>query len=311
MNGQKHSLSDTDIYDAILTPLYGHFPIIGRLYPSPFRPDEKRPSFRLTEYKGVLYWEDFGRDDEERSAKGLQYLLGIDSITLPRDREAVRLRYAEVKTVGVRANRHLGREEIAWWGEYGVSHKTLRRYDVRSCVSLWCGNWMVCASYPEAPAFCYVFGERSWQVYRPEVKDGEIIREEKLLWHKGIRDKLMGYDQLPYGGRSLIIGAGMKDILPLAEMGLNVAAPFGEGETKVWDIYLPELRQRFQHIYAAMDNDLPGELAEAKLQKRGIKVLNMKWNNLKDAADMSKQSSPAKVREAIEQRVWELYRAEI
>lgn len=150
--------------------------------------------------------------------------------------------------------------ELKWWGSFGISAKTLKKFHVYSCQNVFLnGNLFTTNS---KLTFGYYGGKRNgielWRIYYSQRKEYRFLTN----WPS---KKIQGYDQLPKYGNLLVITKSMKDVMSLYEFGITACAPNSETQF-VTDSVLEQLQQRFKHIIVFYDNDKSGKYNMAKLR---------------------------------------------
>lgn len=144
------------------------------------------------------------------------------------------------------------KDDVYFWKKFGITRKTLEKYNVSPISYIFFKNKIV-----KADKFAYVFREfkdykESLTIYQPFNKERKWIKtHDSSVWY--------GWDQLPDTNKKLIITKSMKDVMSLVE---NTKYPStGLQNEKV----LPklgvilELRGRFEDIFILYDNDFDKE----------------------------------------------------
>lgn len=153
--------------------------------------------------------------------------------------------------------------ELKWWGKYGITLETLKRFNVYSCKHVFLNGQLVAKSQQHCPIFGY-YGKKYqgielWRCYFPKRTSFRFITN----WPS---KKIQGYDQLPKSGKLLVITKSMKDCLSMYSCGITAIAPCSEN-LFVSDNVLEDLKKRFRYIVVFYDNDLPGISNMRKIQK--------------------------------------------
>jgi hypothetical protein len=147
-------------------------------------------------------------------------------------------------------------EELDWWLQYGITYKTLKKFRVYSCKSVFLNDNLFSMIKNPNMAFGYyggkMDGKELWRVYYPFNKN------------KGIRfltnwpaKKIQGFETLPKSGNVLVITKSMKDCMCLYEFGIPAIAPNSEN-LFISDSVLEQLKSRFKNIIVIYDSDLAG-----------------------------------------------------
>lgn len=153
--------------------------------------------------------------------------------------------------------------ELKWWGKYGITLETLKRFNVYSCKHVFLNGQLVAKSQQHCPIFGY-YGKKYqgidlWRCYFPKRTSFRFITN----WPS---KKIQGYDQLPKSGKLLVITKSMKDCLCLYSCGITACAPNSEN-LFISDAMLEELKSRFENIVVFYDNDRPGLYNMAKIRR--------------------------------------------
>lgn len=291
MSRTAHIAEDREIYKFLLSPFLSELNI-DQLYPSPIprvKADgsvvhDANPSFKLysqqTGGKEEIFWKDFGLQGVQRGYRPIDLAIHLWDVSFA---EAIYRLETEFNYVhgmrgdftpkpkqpsGVRVSApdHIDR---LWWQQYGVSQSTLEKYDVYKLVALYHDSEIIKIPPEGKVGFCYVFDwdAKSWQAYIPE---------PKFFFTKNLTGQLMGYNQLPWEGKDLIICSGVKDGLVTYEAGFPFVAGSGEGASATLMALLPALMRRFERVWSCMDQDYAGYTAMQQIyEKTGIKPLHL------------------------------------
>lgn len=162
------------------------------------------------------------------------------------------------------------REELAYWGSYGITSKLLERFHVRSLARYESvsssGKPFSLSSSTEEPMFAYILGEFV-KLYRPKSKVRFLYGGDKIT------DYIFGFEQLPSKGDVLYITGGEKDVLSLAAH--HFYAICFNSETAQIPVHIIEsLQLRFRHIVLLYDTDETGQ-REAKRQAELLSDYNV------------------------------------
>lgn len=280
------------IYNAILKPYLGEDVIIGKKYRSPILSrEDSTPSFCVREHNGRLTWKDFGFPDATGD-KIENLLMHIWGISFWEAREIIeKSDFPIIPTKAKKESEYtikygsLDFSELLWWDQYHISARTLKKYKVYGLRKVWRDKKLTYDSSKQM-AFVYLGENRDlWQIYAPK-------KRYSRKWMQRNGTFLLGFEQLPLVGETLLIVSGMKDGLALYEA---TKIPFisgcGEGDTVNIAKVLPELKLRFRNIFTLLDPDTPGRKATAKFQEvLKIPPHPFLYPNAKDdLADLSKR----------------------
>ena len=262
-------LSDYDIYSYYL----GHFKP-GKLMNSPLRPDDKIPSFAIFSGKtGGLLFKDHGTGV---SGNVIKFVKLYKNITTREELEKELLRI--VKTVAPTTACKITYEKTAaheteigivrqpftdvdrqYWGLFGISIKTLKKYDVFSIKYFLCNNIVRGIYKNDNPMYAYKV-DNKFKIYRP-------LASKYTKWRTNLtNENIQGYAQLPEFGNLLFITKSLKDVMCLHEMGFNAISPSSETTFIPKDI-LEDLERRFKHIIILFDRDEAGVKNARKYSK--------------------------------------------
>ena len=144
--------------------------------------------------------------------------------------------------------------ELSYWQKYGITTKTLQRYNVKSLVRYEAlsnqGKTYTLLSSQDEPMFCYMMGDFV-KVYRPFSKLRFVYGGEKR------EDYIFGFEQLPNKGDMLFITGGEKDVLSLSAHHFH-AICFNSETATIPENVIESLQLRFRHIILLYDADETG-----------------------------------------------------
>lgn len=178
-------------------------------------------------------------------------------------------------------------EELCFWGRYGITGKTLERYNVHSLARYESvssqGKPFALHSTADEPMFAYVLGDFV-KLYRPKSKVRFLYGGNKS------EDYIFGFEQLPSKGDVLFITGGEKDVLSLAAHHFH-AICFNSETALIPEHIIESLQLRFRHIVLLYDTDETGQ-REAKRQYEllddyGVISLSLPLDGSKTEKDIS------------------------
>lgn len=192
------------------------------------------------------------------------------------------------------------KQELDWWGDYGITSKILKKFNVFSCKSVFLNGNYFAMSAQHSPIYGYYGGKQDdlelWRIYFPKRKNYRFITN----WDS---KKIQGFKQLPKEGKLLCITKSMKDVMCLHSMGIPAIAPNSE-HLFISESVLKSLKERFKHIVVLYDNDLAGISNLNKFRKQ-FPELNYVWiprkYEAKDISDFYKKYGRSKTIELIKQ----------
>ena len=167
------------------------------------------------------------------------------------------------------------KEELIFWGRYGIDTKTLQRFRVKSLfrfdsVSNQEKPYTLRSTVREA-MFCYAMGAFV-KVYRPFSTIRFLYAGNKT------DDYVFGFEQLPNKGDMLFITGGEKDVMSLVAHGFH-AICFNSETAQIPENIVESLRLRlrFRHIILLYDTDETGKRESERQaeQLAGYHVLNL------------------------------------
>lgn len=154
-------------------------------------------------------------------------------------------------------------QDLKWWGSFGISEKTLNKFRVFPCKSVFLNGNLVSQRAQHNLIYGYYFGKKDgieqWRIYFPK-------RKEMRFMGNVSKKTIQGYRQLPKDGKLLVITKSMKDVMLLHEFGIPAIAPNSETQF-ISDKMLEELHSRFKHIVLLYDTDLTGVTFTNKIRK--------------------------------------------
>lgn len=262
---------------------------------SPFRPDEKAPSFRITYYKDRWVWTDFARDPKPKYAidlVGELYNLNhydainkvYQDVYLNKDHKQLVKRviktenrsYCKIRSI-------LTENELSYWSRININSKDLLYWkiysgEIRNKGMLWH------RSVDNDPLFIYMWDKKTpiYKGYRPYAKESR-----NKFYANNISGHIQGFDYLPDNGDILIVTKSYKDVIVWWKLGYPAVAPHAETLfLSPFDIY--SLQQRFKKIYVNYDNDETGVTKCIKFTtEHGLNYFNLpKSTGCKDSFEL-------------------------
>ena len=160
--------------------------------------------------------------------------------------------------------------ELSYWLKYGITTKTLQRYNIKSLVRYEAlsnqGKTYTLLSSQDEPMFYYMMGDFV-KVYRPFSKLRFVYGGEKR------EDYIFGFEQLPNKGDMLFITGGEKDVLSLSAHHFH-AICFNSETATIPENVIESLQLRFRHIIILYDTDETG-VREAQRQVDQLSQYNV------------------------------------
>ena len=252
---------------------YLRVPIKRGLFCSPLRRDNRPTCSFCHSKKGELMFHDFGTGFHENFVGvvmeihkcSYQEALNIIAedfgyISKAEDRPAVKVKVSNVKleekteTLIQIKPKAFSEQELKWWKGFGVTEKTLKKYKVFSCDSIFLNGDYFSSSSPRIPIYGYYCGKKNgqelWRIYFPSK------RSFRFLSNVG-KSYIQGAKQLPKTGDVLLITKSQKDVMLAYELGIPAIAPCSE-VLFLSNKQIQHLKKRFKTIVVCYDTDITG-----------------------------------------------------
>jgi len=304
-------ISEYDIFSYYIP----NFKALNKVFLSPLRQDNN-PSCSIQEYQGKLFYKDFGSNDnftaiafvmakfnvkyyEALSIISADFGLGLHSKTI----EASSMGYIGLanvpqkkapKVIKLRIKRRKWNSTIdkKYWGECGISKKTLSYFNVVPISHLWI-NFNCFKIKNTSPSYAYIEDKGIYKILSPY---------SQYKWVTNCNSSyIQGWNQLPEKGELLIITKSKKDVMLLYEYNYNSIAPQSENTTINLDKMM-ELKNRFTRIIVFFDNDEPGlsagEIYEALYE---IDMIHIPITGPKDISDYRKKYGDIKAKQLLKE----------
>ena len=252
---------------------YLRVPIKRGLFCSPLRKDHKPTCSFCHSKKGELMYHDFGTGFHENFVGvvmeihkcSYQEALNVIAedfgyISKAEDRPAVKIKVSNVKleekteTLIQIKPKAFSEQELKWWKGFGVTEKTLKKYKVFSCDSIFLNGDYFSSSSPRVPIYGYYCGKKNgqelWRIYFPSK------RSFRFLSNVG-KSYIQGAKQLPKTGDILLVTKSQKDVMLAYELGIPAIAPCSE-VLFLSNKQIQHLKKRFKTIVVCYDTDITG-----------------------------------------------------
>lgn len=290
-----------------LMEYYLHLPVRRGLFRSPLRRDKQPTCSFYRNNSGTLIFKDFATGQHLNVFGVVQEIFKCDyhealriianDMGIVRDRELRRnpgkINESPTKITGKEMSKiqveiqDFTDLELKWWGKYGITLNTLKKFNVYSCKHVFLNGNLLAKSQQHCPIFGY-YGKKYqglelWRCYFPKRTSFRFITN----WPS---KKIQGYDQLPKEGKLLVITKSMKDCMTLYSCGISAIAPNSEN-LFVSDNMLNELKSRFKYIVVFYDNDRPGLHNMARIRREHPELVYIsipKQYGSKDISDFYK-----------------------
>ena len=237
--------------------------------------EDTKPSCRVFSRQNKLYIKDFGDSQVESARTIFQFIvdehtlskttneaidmivkdfnLNINKPLLFKNRSKLKDNYIDKETIIAVKYRTWNKDDINYWGGYGVSIELLESSGVHPISYFWIDSNKVDNRMFKAEKLSYT--------YDYYVKDGVFRRkiyQPKSKWLKWLSncslDVVQNYRRLPKSGELLIIQSSLKDALVMNTFGYDSIAPISES-TWFTDIYWDKIVERFDKIIYFSNND--------------------------------------------------------
>ena len=154
-------------------------------------------------------------------------------------------------------------KELKWWETFGISKKTLNKFNVFSCKNVFLNNFYFASSSESSPMFGYYGGKNEngelWRIYMPTKRTYRFLSN----WNSHV---IQGSKQLKSSGDILVITKSLKDVMTFHELGISAIAPNSENLFLTLTQYA-KLKQKFKHIFLLYDMDLAGVSNSKKIKR--------------------------------------------
>ena len=181
-------------------------------------------------------------------------------ISKAEDRPAVKIKVSNVKleekteTLIQIKPKAFSEQELKWWKGFGVTEKTLKKYKVFSCDSIFLNGDYFSSSSPRVPIYGYYCGKKNgqelWRIYFPSKRSFRFLSNVGKSYIQGVK-------QLPKTGDILLVTKSQKDVMLAYELGIPAIAPCSE-VLFLSNKQIQHLKKRFKTIVVCYDTDITG-----------------------------------------------------
>jgi len=298
-------VTEYDIFSYYL----GHNFQIGSVFNSPFRED-KKPSFSIfrSDNFNILLYKDFATGNTGDCIEFVRLVLNltrkaaikqvyedlilnkkVNKIT-PIEKEPKRTSNKSIEI----SKRDFNKYDLEYWGRFGITKKTLNKFNVNPINSYWVNGTLSPYTYRIIdPAYAYRIFDK-YKIYRPFSVDYKFISNATSY-------DLFGWEQLPKHNETIVITKSLKDLMVLDIHGVTAIAVQGEGHTIPKEI-LNELHNRFNKIIIFYDRDKAGLSCTRKLVKKygfDFRFIHKKYK-VKDIAELREKYGKEETEKAIQ-----------
>ena len=316
LNNILDKIQSYDIFKAYCS----NFKEIGKNFASELR-DDPNPSCVINYYQGDLMYKDFGDNSTFRAIDYVKYKysinffqvlekintdfnlkLGVIGVSTSYDtkfRISSKKHVSERKEAKVitRQVREFNSDDISFWGQFGISVETLKKFDVEAISAFWIDEVLhIAAKY----SYCYNFywenGVFRRKIYQPF---------DSSKWTGNGGKCVQGEGMLPQNGELLIVTKSLKDVMVLYEMGFISVSPPSES-TFLPIEYYEKQNNRFNKIILLFDNDSSGVKMSRKFSKQlNIQCMFIPLGQGKDISDFVKNNNKELGRKLINSLIYE------
>jgi hypothetical protein len=251
---------------------------VGRVYLSPLREDDIKPSFSLYEYKGTLFFRDHGKGISGNVFKFIKILFGFNTsmevlsavnkdfdlelqggIPYVKGEKAPLIASYKKKAKLVKievASRKNQRVFLEYLMEYGITKRTSDYYEATEAAVLYFHyeDNLTRTVYPKTLCIAYPIYDK-YKIYQPF--------EDQRFFNNYPSDYVEGFLQLKYEKDFCIITKSTKEIMFFREhYDWDTVAGKSES-THVTRVIMLILLKRFKKIYIWLDNDTTGLARQA------------------------------------------------
>lgn len=316
LNNVLDRIQSYDIFKAYCS----NFKEVGKNFASELR-DDPNPSCVINNYQGDLMYKDFGDDSTFRAIDYVKYkysinffqvlekintdfnlklgVIGVSTFYDTKFTISSKKRVYEKKEAKVitRQVREFNSDDISYWGQFGISIETLKKFDVEAISAFWIDEVLhIAAKYSYCYNFYWESGVFRRKIYQPY---------DKNKWTGNGGKCVQGEGMIPKDGDLLIITKSLKDVMTLYEMSFISIAPPSES-TFLPIEYYEKQNNRFNRIILLFDNDSSGVKMSRKFSKQlNIQCVFIPLGQGKDISDFVKNNNKELGKELINNLIYE------
>lgn len=283
---------------------YLAIPVTKGLVVSPLRKDRKPTASFYRNKKKELIFHDFGSDFHGNFVSVVMFLYKLNFTQALRKIAAdfgiiqsdspveIKIRKSDTvisekkETLIQVETQPFTEKELLWWNSFGVSLRTLKKFHVFSCKSIFLNGHYFKSSSSKNMIFGYYGGKRNndqlWRLYFPQASQYRFLSN----WSKSM---IQGIKFLPNNLDTLVITKSLKDVMCLYEHGITAIAPCSEN-TLIEEKQFKKIMNKYKNIFILYDNDKPGVVSAHAYKKKypNIKCIFIKRKYAKDISDLHK-----------------------
>ena len=271
----KQSILEKVSEEEIYTYYIGEKCLNNKNIKSPLR-EEKNPSFGIYYSTNCLKWKDFGTGESGdvfnliQSMYRLSFIEALQKINsdliLNLGSSDLRILRTKTKNKKIRSSEISITQQpytftdITYWKSFGISLKTLIKYNIKSVKEAWIDNEFYSSYTHTNPIYAFIFCNNI-KLYMP-------FADTKYKWrYDGNKDIIAGYEQLKLKGNIVILTKSLKDVALLDELGYDAISLQGE-TVYLEELLVQKLLARYNKIILFYDNDVAGKSASSKIALR-------------------------------------------
>lgn len=184
------------------------------------------------------------------------------------------------------------KEHLDFWNQFGISLKTLNKFDVFPIKMYWKGYETKYLKKPKNIAFEYKLGSRT-KIYNPFHVESELKFDGNCN-----QNTIQGYAQLNLSTKDLIVTSSLKEVMLLSELGYQAIAP--NSESVSIDIKFINYFKKYFNIILLYDFDEAGKKYSAiHAEKYNCKNMQYRDPDNKDLSDFYKNNGKEKTVELL------------
>lgn len=263
---------------------YLGLPVVRKMYKNPLRIDTKPTAMYYKTDSGKLMFHDYSGFFSGDCFDVVKYIykgsfrdtlnrIAIDFGLMPGEKVPPKIQYTKGTLDPISGSiitiicKPFSESDLEWWGKYGITKKTLRKYNVFSLTHVYLNNKLHAIEDPKSPMYGYYFGKDNgvelWKIYFPKKTKYRFLMNTQ---------KVQGTKQLPPTGDILVVTKSLKDVMVFAELGISAIAPQSESVILTDEDYI-KYSQQFKYIVINYDGDRAGINGMLKFRKKYPKAL--------------------------------------
>lgn len=194
--------------------------------------------------------------------------------------------------------RKWNQQDIDYWGDYGITYKTLKLFKVIPTEIVYIKKTPRLTNVDKNPiySFTQTLNPNRLKIYRPKAIDMKWLsnmKKEDILGIDGTKQTIEQKRSLLMDTTMkvnyIILTKGLKDVMTLHE--LQYPAIASQNESLISETIIEQAKELAHNVYIMFDNDEPGKNASKRTaDKYNLKEIKLPPNKQdKDISDMYKQ----------------------